>query len=127
MSRWWPLQAFTRTSLPLPVVPKRFDAPLWLLIFGILVRLLQISRLPARVPALALPPRPALAEPRELLASAALSPLPRSLRPGLLRRALRFSVCGSRSLPATSACLPAAAVARPFRVPRLVPRSGQGG
>ena len=35
MSRWWPLHALTRTILPLPVVPKRFDAPLWLFILGI--------------------------------------------------------------------------------------------
>src|SRR3954453_8976670 len=34
ISRWWPRQAFTRTTLPLPVTPIRFWAALWLFILG---------------------------------------------------------------------------------------------
>src|SRR4029079_1281524 len=34
ISRWWPLQALTRMTLPLPVTPIRFWAALWLFILG---------------------------------------------------------------------------------------------
>src|SRR3954451_7629179 len=34
ISRWWPRQALTRTTLPLPVTPIRFWAALWLFILG---------------------------------------------------------------------------------------------
>src|SRR3954464_10588874 len=34
ISRWWPRQALTRMTLPLPVTPIRFWAALWLFILG---------------------------------------------------------------------------------------------